>query len=120
VAVAAAVETPRRSAQRRAARSQPRATAETAAPPVLAAVDDAPLPMSLASEDIAPVIAFPMPQATPRPWPRALLAPQGAFTVASGSLLPREPQFEPLLPGGRAAPWPAPEPVGPQADAAQP
>ena len=86
---------------------------------MLAAVDDTSPAIALANEDIAPAIAFPMPQAAPRPWPRALLAPQGAFTVASGSLLPREPRFEPLLPGGRTSPWPAP-PAEPQADAAQP
>lgn len=130
VALAAAVEAPRRAAQRRTARTQPPAAVETARAPMLAAVDDTPPAMSLASEDIAPAIAFPMPQATPRPWPRALLAPQGAFTVANGSLLPREPQFEPLLPGesqfepvlpgGRAAPWLAPMPAEPRADAAQP
>ena len=115
----AAAETPRRTAQRRAARTQSPAAAERRAP-MLAAVEDTPRAITLASEDIAPAIAFPMPQAAPRPWPRALLAPQGAFTVASGSLLPREPQFEPLLPGGRMPPWPAPAPAEPQADAVQP
>ncbi|MGY1519573.1 sigma-E factor negative regulatory protein [Luteimonas sp. A482] len=130
MAVAAAVETPRRAAQRRrAARAQP-ASVEVARASVPAAIDDPTPPMSLASEDIAPAIVFPMPQAARRPWPRALLAPQGAFTVANGSLLPREPQFEPLLPresqfdpvlpGGRVAPWLAPTPSEPQADATQP
>lgn len=117
---AAAVETPRRATQRRAARTQPPAAVESARAPMLAAIDEAPPAMSLAGDDIAPSVAFPMPQVTPRPWPRALLAPQDAFTVANGSLLPREPQFEPLLPGGRSPPWPAPATAEPQADAARP
>lgn len=107
-AVAAAADAPRRAAQRRAARSAPRTpVAETAAAPALVAAAS-PLPDLALEATIAPVEAFALPQAASRPWPRSLLAPQGGFTVASGGLLPREPQFEPLLPGARAWPEPAP------------
>src|SRR5690606_14233329 len=135
----AAVETPRRTAQRRAARTLSRAAAGRRAPMLAAAAGtprattlatdahalatSSPMPpaaITLATEDSAPSIAFPGPRAASRPSRRALRAPQGAFTVASGSLLPREPRFEPRLPGGRMPPWPAPTPAEPQADAAQP
>src|SRR5690606_35057393 len=55
----AAVETPRRTAQRRAARTQSPTAAERRAP-MLAAVEDTPPAITLANEDIAPAIAFPM------------------------------------------------------------
>lgn len=120
-AVAAAAEVPRRAAQRRASNPQPRvAPVQTAQPPMAVAANGALPPTPVAEGAIAASAAFAMPQATARPWPRSLLAPQGSFTVASGGLLPREPEFEPLLPGGRVAPWSAPEAAAPQADAAQP
>ena len=111
LAAVAAAEAPRRAAQRRSTRSAPRAeVAEVATAPSLVA-SSRPLPDLHPKDAIAPVEAFALPQATTRPWPRSLLAPQGGFTVASGSLLPREPQFEPLLPGARAWPEPAPAPA---------
>ena len=121
-AVAAAAEAPRRAAQRRATRTQPRAAAaQTAQAPVaIAAANDALPPASFADGAMTASDAFAMPQATARPWPRALLSPQSGFTVSSGGLLPREPRFEPRLPGGHLAPWGAPlaAPAEPQADAA--
>ena len=118
-AAVAAVETPRRVAQRRQARTQRAAAAEAVQAPVAIAAANDPAPSAaLAGPTLMPSEAFAMPQAAARPWPRTLLTPQGGFAVSSGGLLPREPQFEPLLPGGGAAPWtpPASPPAEPQAD----
>ena len=119
---AAAVDTPRRASQRRA-RSQASAAAQAPEQAPMIAAADTPLPPPVlvgvpdASGPDLSGYAFAMPEASARPWPRSLLAPQGGLAVSSGGLLPRPPDFEPLLPGARTAPWPTSEP---QAGAVQP
>ena len=136
----ALAEAPRRSAERRT-RSQAPAVATRRAPvpvrsevPVLVADASATAPATVvvaAGDDSAataqgPSDPFAMPPAVSRPWPRSLLPAVSGYTVAGGGLAPREPVFEPFLPGaGPVLPWPPPveaaeAPDAPAAEAHQP
>lgn len=118
----AVAELPRRAAERRN-RAQPQRDAgraqlvrETSAPLAIAANAEPPV-IQLPDEALATESTgtgstgdrFAMPQAaSARPWPRSLLSSGNAFTVADGGLAPREPEFDPFLPGDHGLPWQLP------------
>ncbi|HRO27277.1 MAG TPA: RseA family anti-sigma factor [Luteimonas sp.] len=127
-AAVAVAEVPRRTSERRT-RAQPQRAASRAQ-----ATQEAPASVAVAANDTPPVIGLPADAATAgdhfampspalaRPWPRALLPSGNAFTVTSGGLAPREPEFEPFfVPADRAAPWLRPVATEPaQVDASRP
>src|SRR5690606_22664264 len=84
----AVAEVPRRAAPRRSPAPPPRAAATAAEPRLVAAAADAAAPAAPAAD--TPANPF-LPEAaaeaiTTRPWPRALLPDNGAFTVGYGRL----------------------------------
>lgn len=91
----------------RDAQVQP-AAVQAEMPAVAVAASTPPLLVELPDAVAAGADPFAMPAtATARPWPRSLLPAAGTYTVAGGSLAPREPAFEPFRPGVAAdGPWP--------------